>query len=262
MDSAVTRFSSVTGHHWPAVRYFTTTRHGGFSQGEWSGLNLAMHCHDDPHHVARNRALLTSVVPAQPVWLNQVHGTTVFNADSTSSLVCSDQGQVPQADAAITTVAGRVLAVLTADCLPVVIADTRARVLGVAHAGWRGLAGGVLENTLAAMRDAVPEADAWQAWVGPGIGQSQFQVGAEVMLAFTDQDPGCASFFRPDSIPGKWRANLAGLAVRRLSRAGVARVEACPDCTFALPDRYYSYRRQGQTGRMATVAWLEPRGLT
>ena len=148
-----------------------------------------------------------------------------------------------------------VLAILTADCLPVVLTDTHGRVLGVAHAGWRGLAGGVLEATLAALKARAPQAQ-WRAWIGPAIGPSAFEVGADVLAAF----PGATSFFVPrEGHPGKWWCNLAGLARARLGAAGVEDI-TCSDLCTVTDARFYSYRRDGQTGRIATLAWLQTPG--
>ncbi len=145
---------------------------------------------------------------------------------------------------------------MTADCLPVVLADAAGTVLGLAHAGWRGLAAGVLENTLAALRRRAPEAQGWRAWIGPGIGPQAFQVGPEVRAAFLDQAPEWARFFAADVVPDRWLADLAGLARARLLQAGVVQAEASGECTWTREDRYFSYRRNPGAGRQATLAWL------
>ncbi len=249
----------VTGPAWPGLRYVTTTRQEGVSQGAWASFNLATHCQDRPEHVQRNRQRLASALPAQPLWLDQVHGTTVLNADTWPQAAC-DTDPVPKADAAVTTRFERVLAILTADCLPVVLSDGQGSVLGVAHAGWRGLAAGVLENTLRCMQQLQPQAGQWRAWIGPAIQQDAFQVGDDVRNAFVVADAQAALFFKPDALPGKWRADLPGLAAHRLQQAGVACISVSPDCSFKDSDRFYSYRRQATTGRMATLAWLVPHG--
>lgn len=241
----------IQGRPWQGVRYGCSTREGGVSEGPWASLNLALHVKDDPAAVLENRRRLGALLPAEPLWLDQVHGTDVVDADTW-------QGETspPRGDAAVTTQRGSVLAVMTADCIPVVIADTEARALGVAHAGWRGLAAGVLENTLAALTRRVPQAS-WRAWIGPCIGQPRFEVGDEVRLAFVEQDADTASCFTEGRMPGKWQADLAALARHRLARAGVAEIEISGRCTYDRADLFFSYRREPVTGRMATVAWLE-----
>jgi len=275
---------SVRGEAWPGLRFFCTVRHGGFSTGAHASFNLAGHVADDARNVARNRRLLRAALPAEPLWLSQVHGTAVFDADArdaaalggaapdaaSSDAAAQRAGACPPAaDAAVTATAGRVLCIMTADCLPVVIADTQGRVLGAAHAGWRGLAGGVLENTLAELRRRLPGAQGWRAWLGPAISQRHFEVGPDVLAAFARDDERARDFFIPrtgaqgidaaDRPPrDKWMADLPGLAAWRLRRAGVDQVEDCGLCTYARSDLFYSYRRDGVTGRMATLAWLEP----
>lgn len=246
---------------WPGgaqVRAGFTTRQGGHSRGPWGdgasggGLNLGMHCGDDPQHVAANRALLRAALPGDPAWLDQVHGTEVVVIDGPC-------GVPPRADAALTTRPGIVLAVLTADCLPVLLADDQGTVVGVAHAGWRGLAAGVLENTVAAARTLAPPGGHWRAWLGPAIGQAAFEVGDEVRQAFVQIDPGAAVCFAAGARHGKWQADLAGLARRRLQRAGVSDIRVEPACTHREARRFYSYRRDGPTGRMGSFIWLDPR---
>lgn len=254
----------VTGAPWPGVRYFSTWRTGGVSPAPWDSLNLGTHVQDSPDAVRANRARLRQSLPAEPLWLDQVHGTQVCDADGVRADDAEHKTEAgvwrlrgtPCADAAVTAVRGRPLVIMTADCLPVVLADGAGRVLGVAHAGWRGLAAGVLENTLAALRARCPDADTWHAWLGPAIAQPAFEVGPEVREAFVSSDPDAAACFVrwPDS--GRWHADLAGLARLRLARAGVAHVELSGECTFARADRYFSYRRTARTGRQATLAWL------
>lgn len=240
----------VTGLPWRGVRYFCTTRAGGVSTGACATFNLGGGVNDDRDHLLENRRRLRIALPADPLWLKQVHGTQVADADR-------PWAAVPTADAAVTACAGRVLAILTADCLPVVMADTQGRVLGVAHAGWRGLAAGVLEQTLRGLRERLPGAVAWRAWVGPGIGQRHFEVGADVHAAFVGQDPAAAMFFVAKHEPGKWLADLPGLARHRLHAAGVGHIELSGYCTYGEPERFYSYRREKDAGRIATVAWLQ-----
>jgi len=242
------------------VRSFFTTRLGGVGTGPYASLNLGAHTADDPAIVAANRRRLQAALPSPPVWLAQVHGVTVWDADTLSA-------PSPQADASVTTTPGRVLTILVADCLPVVIAETHGRALGVAHAGWRGLAAGVLEHTVAALKLRYhargPDAD-WQAWIGPAIGASAFAVGPDVRAAFTT--PGDAAGFivhpgqsptQPPTQPSKWLADLPALAEARLRRAGVAQIQHAQLCTASHPDLFFSHRRDGGvTGRMALCAWL------
>jgi len=250
MESLIGNLPVVSGSPWPGVRYFCTTRAGGVGTAPHDTLNLGLRAGDRPEAVAENRRRVRAVTPGEPLWLRQVHGADVVDADTYAS------GE-PAADASITTQPGRVLAVMAADCLPVVMADVRGTVLGVAHAGWRGLAAGVLECTLRAMRAKAPGASGWRAWIGPGIGPSVFEVGEDVWRAFAEGDAEAATRFTPyPGRPGKWLADLPGLARLRLSRAGVAAPEASGLCTVQ-DGRFFSYRRDRETGRMALLAWLE-----
>ena len=249
---------------WPGVTLFCTTRAGGVGTPPYDTLNLGLGAGDDAGIVRENRARLRPMLAAEPFWLRQVHGSTVADGDAFSpipSVGSSDTNAAtdpPEADAAITARPGRVLAILTADCLAVVIGDAQGRVLGAAHAGWRGLAGGVLEATLTALRQRAPHATAWRAWIGPGIGATAFQVGDDVREAFAQagsEEPGL--FVADPGMPGKWLADLAGLARWRLERLGVTQIESCGLCTVTdTQGRFFSYRRDGRTGRMATLAWL------
>jgi YfiH family protein len=254
LNGAARDVGRVSGLHWQGVAYFCTTRQGGASRGSYASLNLAGHAQDDPSHVIENRRRLGFYLPAGPLWLNQVHGTHVVDADSPR-----DSLAAVTADAAVTARADCVLAIMTADCLPVVMADSRGQVLGVAHAGWRGLANGVLEHTLQCMRAKNPLATQWRAWIGPGISQPHFEVGADVFSAFVDSDPQAAAFFAEKIPHEKWLADLPGLARHRLQQAGVRNVELSGYCTYGQPGHFYSYRREPVTGRMATLAWLSPR---
>ena len=234
------------------VTGFCTTRAGGMSQNAYASLNLAEHVQDDPQRVTLNRRTLEQALPDQPVWLNQVHGTDVLRIgrDPVTEGV--------QADASVTTERDRVLAIMTADCLPVVLTNNAGTVLGVAHAGWRGLANGVLSQTLQAMQQAVGSIGAWRAWIGPCISQQCFQVGSDVLDAFTEIDPALARFFLMDSTTeGKWLCDLPAMACHLLMSMGAEKANWCGLCTVSdAEQRFYSYRRDGQTGRMATVAWL------
>jgi len=234
---------------WPApsrVRALFTTRDGGVSQGPYAGLNLGTHVGDAPAAVAENRRRLVASegLPGQPLWLEQVHGTEV--------VVASDLPACPpRADAAVTRQPGLVLSVMTADCLPVLLCDIGGQVIATAHAGWRGLCDGVLEQAVAAMQ---LEPQRLLAWLGPAIGPLAFEVGPEVRAAFLAKDPAADSAFvaRGD----KYLANLYQLARQRLRACGLSAIYGGDDCTFSQPARFYSYRRDGQTGRMAGLIWL------
>ena len=255
----------VNGPAWPGLRYFCTTRGGGVGRAPHDTLNLGLRAGDDPEAVAENRRRLRALLPAEPLWLRQVHGSEVFDADlprgalQPAMQAAAQPDEDPAVDSAVTAQAGRVLAVMAADCLPVMIVDQDATVLGAAHAGWRGLSGGVLENVLAALRRKNPAATQWRAWVGPGIGPTAFEVGEDVLRAFTAGDGHAAAFFRPyPDRPGKWLADLPSLAALRLRRAGVQDVHVSGLCTYTDRERFFSYRRDGATGRMAMLAWLQP----
>jgi len=233
---------------WPAppgVRALITTRPGGVSRGAYAGLNLGLRSGDDIEAVTRNRASLRQWLPAEPLWLRQVHGTNVAEADAAQNS--------PEADAAVARRPGRVCAALTADCLPVLLCDEAGTVVAAAHAGWRGLCAGVIEQTLRAM-DRSPEA--LLAYLGPAIGPAAYEVGAEVREAFIAADPGSGAAFAPGK-PGKLYADLYALARRRLARSGVSRVYGGGYCTYTERERFYSYRRDGATGRMASLIWIQ-----
>lgn len=230
----------------PAVRAVTTTRGGGVSREPWASMNPADHVGDDAAAVAANRTRLREVLalPAEPVWLHQVHGVTVVDA--------GQAGDRPAADAAWTVQPGVVCAVLTADCLPVVFADRAGLCVAVAHAGWRGLSAGVLEATVRQL--PVPPRELL-AWLGPAIGPAAFEVGAEVRAAFVAQDTQAMRAFMPGT-DGRWFADLYRLARQRLAGCGVTAVYGGDWCTFSDRARFFSYRRDGTTGRMATLVWL------
>lgn len=234
---------------WPApdrVRACTTTRTGGVSRGPWRGLNLAGHVDDDPAAVAENRARLAVqlALPGDPRWLDQVHGTRV----------CRPGGEAGPADACFEDRPGHVCAVLTADCLPVLLCNAAATRVAAAHAGWRGLLAGVLEHAAAAFDDSPGEL---MAWLGPAIGPSAFEVGDEVRAAFLAEDPTDSLHFQAHG-EGHWLADLYGLARARLARLGITMVSGGDLCTFSDPARFFSYRRDGITGRMASLIWLQP----
>jgi hypothetical protein len=257
---------------WPApagVRAGTTTRRWpGVSPPPFDRGNFGARCGDDPVAVARNRAMLRSVLglPSEPRWLHQVHGTDVaavgahLCATATSDPAATPDVAVahrcaptdePEADAAVTRDPDVVLAILTADCLPVVFASDDGRVIAAAHAGWRGLAAGVLEATVNAMQ--VDPARV-VAWLGPAAGPGAYEVGAEVRAAFVDGDPAQASAFVPTR-PGHWHCDLYALARRRLAACGVTRASGGTHCTISDRERFHSHRRDGRAGRMVTLVW-------
>ncbi|MBJ6138645.1 peptidoglycan editing factor PgeF [Marinobacter litoralis] len=240
---------------WPAsvaVQALSTTRKGGVSQMPWHSLNLGSHVGDNPANVTENRqrlAALMGVEAGQIGWLNQVHGTRVVE------LVGDNLNDCPDADASFTREQGVVCAILTADCLPVILADRDGEVVGAAHAGWRSLCGGVLENLIRAM---AVEPSRLIAWFGPSIGPTNFEVGPEVRAAFVEQQAEAEYAFSEQSArPGHFVADIYELARLRLSRAGVSEVFGGGLCTVNDAERFYSYRRDGQTGRMATLIWLD-----
>ncbi len=223
-----------------------TTRTGGVSAAPWDSFNLGDHVGDDAASVVENRSRLRQHLPAEPVWLKQVHSATVVEAGS---------GLI-EADAVWTHQKRQVCAVLTADCLPVLFCDHAGSVVAAAHAGWRGLAHGVLENTVAAMQ--VPPGDVL-AWMGAAIGPQAFEVGDDVRQAFIERHPEAAAAFvpHPSGVSGKWLADIDQLARIRLTHAGVHAIYGGGRCTFNEADTFYSYRRDGVTGRMASLIWLE-----
>jgi YfiH family protein len=232
------------------VRAFATTRNGGVSAGAHATMNLGRTVGDDMAALAENRRRLQSFLPAPPTWLTQVHGAVV------TVLTASSPGAPsPVADAAVTRDPGVVCAVLTADCLPVLLADRRGNAVGIAHAGWRGLAAGVLEATIAALGELGIGADDVVAWLGPAIGPDRFEVGADVRDRFCADDPVAAASFTPQR-PGKWHADLYALARARLARAGVHRASGGGHCTHSDATRFFSYRRERDSGRMATAIWM------
>lgn len=245
------------------VGALVTTRDGGASQGFYAngngcgGLNLGSHVGDLLADVEANRALLTSCLPSPPLWLNQVHGIHVVDANTADDNA--------EADAAVSTRRGQVCAVLTADCLPVLFCDVKGQVVGAAHAGWRGLVGGVLERTVSRMREA--GASEIIAWLGPAIGPQKFEVGSDVLAAFITAAHArtasaeivrqVASTFIPIvESPGKYLADIYSLARTILGEVGVHGVSGGGACTV-LDQQFYSYRRDKVTGRMASLIWLK-----
>ena len=249
--------------HWPGlpenVGALATVRAGGVSQEPYGdgqgggGLNLGRHVGDEPAHVAANRARLAAILPSEPAWLSQVHGVAVMDAASL-------HGCVPDADASMATRLGAVCVVMTADCLPVLFSSTDGLVVGAAHAGWRGLANGVLQRTLENMR--AQGATEILAWLGPAIGPQQFEVGQDVLQAFRDGARDAverqvlgAAFAAIDGKPGKYLADIYALARTMLLRDGVTQVAGGEYCTVSDASQFYSYRRDGVTGRQASLIW-------
>jgi len=235
------------------VHALVTTRSGGVSTGARATLNLGAGIGDSDDAVAENRRRLLAFCPASPLWMHQVHGTGV-------AIHVAQRATTPAvADAAITCEHGVVCAVLTADCLPVVFAERRGGAVGIAHAGWRGLAAGVLERTVAELGSVGARADDLLAWLGPAIGPAGFEVGAEVLAAFDAVDPRAQEHFVGKS-SGKWNADLYGLARQRLARCGVRNVSGGGFCTMTDATRFFSWRRDREGGRMAALVWLAPDG--
>lgn len=232
---------------WPApqrVQACSTLRHGGVSTAPWDSLNLGAHVGDAETHVLQNRQYLKDkLLPVMPQWLNQVHGQDVVRLPADELL--------PNADAAITRESGVVCAIMTADCLPVLFCSDDGSEVAAAHAGWRGLCNGVLEQTLQQFRSPAREI---HAWLGPAIGPQAFEVGAEVREAFLAHDVQADAAFRP--VGDKFFANIWQLARQRLQAAGVHSISGSQRCTFTEANDFFSYRRDGITGRMATLIWL------
>jgi len=245
---------------WPApacVQAFVTTRHGGVSAAPFNSLNLGDHVEDDPAAVRTNRQRVqqfaqslsptTELNPA--IWLQQVHGVLVFDADQH----VSPQQAVPVADAVTTAKQGQPITVMTADCLPVFFTNSQGSRVALAHAGWRGLCDGVLESTMACFAAS----DELMAWLGPAIGPAEFEVGAEVRAAFVAIDAAAEVAFKPVAAkPGHFLADIYALARLRLNKAGVTAIYGGNACTVAQSDEFFSFRRDGRTGRMASLMWL------
>ena len=232
------------------VGALATTRSGGVSGGPFATMNLGRSGRDDASALAENRRRLTAFLPSPPVWLDQVHGTAVAVLTRDSATLPG-----PVADAAVTVEPGVVCAILTADCLPVLFTDRGGAAVGIAHAGWRGLAAGVVEATIAALSALGVRRDDLMAWLGPAIGPARFEVGTDVRDAFCADDPGANGCFTPQE-PAKWHADLYALARRRLARCGMMQVSGGSFCTFTDAARFYSYRRERESGRMAAAVWL------
>ena len=234
---------------WPApanVNALMTTRNGGESDGICAAMNLSRSAADDPRHVAANHARLREVIGLSPQWISQVHGADVVDVDSTPAN--------PVGDGVVASLPRTVAAVRVADCLPVLFCDRDGTRVAAAHAGWRGLAAGVLEATIAAMN---VQPDRLFAWLGPAIGPQAFEVGDDVRDAFAATDAHAMEAFVPyPARPGKWLADLFALAGMRLSAAGVTAQFGGGVCTYSNPERFFSYRRDQSPGRMAALVWL------
>ncbi len=238
---------------WPApanVFAGTTTRQGGVSESPYDSLNLGDHVGDNVEAVASNRSLLKQYcdLPAEPVWLKQVHGIEVVDAATV--------GDIPVADASFCHESNVVSAVMTADCLPVLLCDQAGSVVAAVHAGWRGLADGVIEATV---KDMHVVASKLMAWLGPAIGPKVFEVGGEVRQQFMDVDPQAVEAFHPAK-NGRWLADIYLLARQRLAGLGIKQVYGGHCCTYTDVERFYSYRRDGVTGRMVSLIWLGQAG--
>ena len=236
-----------------SIQTLVTTRVGGISGAPYDSLNLGNHVGDLPGNVSKNRELLRSYLPGEPLWLTQVHGTRV----STPSERCSE------ADAIVSNIPGEVLSIMTADCLPVLFSNQSGTVIGAAHAGWRGLCAGVLENAVKTMRSlSADEDDASEvvAWLGPAIGPLAFEVGQDVVQAFNESGIPYSedAFTSIPQKPGKYLANLYSLARSRLQSTGVHQIDGGDFCTVTQANQFFSYRRDGVTGRFASLIWIDP----
>lgn len=240
----------------PQIKSFCTTRHGGVSKAPFNALNLGLNAGDNSVDVLHNRSIVRSHLPAEPLWLKQIHGVAV----STPASRNDSNGKPFEADAAVTNVANEVLAILTADCMPVLFASKSGGVIGAAHAGWRGLSGGVLENTLQEMLTLSPGLSLKDiaVWMGPAISPKAFEVGEDVLQAFAvqGQDILSKAFMPIAGSPGKYLANLYLLARERLRSLGIEQIDGGDFCTFNDSEKFFSYRRDKETGRFASLIWI------
>jgi len=251
MIASSTLFTSFIQPNWPApanVKALQTTRLGGVSRAPYNSLNFGDHVKDDPVHVAHNRQLLSDFVPSEPVWLNQVHGTRVIDAALSSC--------IETADAAFTDRKQVVCVTMTADCLPVLLCDAQGSMVAAVHAGWRSLCDGAIEATVESMlvRQPALKPNQLMAWLGPAIGPQAFEVGSEVRAQFIAKAPLAEQAFMPHG--DKWLGNLYLIAQQRLHALGVTNVYGGDMCTYTDEARFFSFRRDGDTGRMATLIWL------
>lgn len=242
--------------NWPAptnVRALQTTRNSGISAAPYNSLNLGSHVNDNPTHVAHNRQLLCQFLPSEPVWLNQVHGINVVDVDNRDCL--------PDADASYTSRKNVVCVTMTADCLPILLCDQAGTVVASIHAGWRSLCNGVIAATVKQMS---VESNQLLAWFGPAIGPNAFEVGAEVREQFLVKDAKSVAAFKlkdENQKQDKWLVDIVQIATQRLNNLGITQIYGSgidqDFCTFSQEEQFFSFRRDGQTGRMATLIWLE-----
>ena len=237
--------------NWPApanVKALQTTRAGGISRGSYNSLNFGSHVNDEPMHVAHNRQLLSDFLPSEPVWLNQVHGINAVDAAQTDCL--------PAADASFSTRKNVVCVTMTADCLPILLCNQAGTAVASIHAGWRGLCDGIIDATVSKM--PVNSADLI-AWLGPAIGPNAFEVGAEVREQFMIKDAKSEIAFKKqgeNQAQDKWLADIYKIATQRLNNLGITQIYGGGECTYTDKEKFFSFRRDGQTGRMATLIWL------
>lgn len=232
---------------WPAppnIKAIQTTRLGGSSVAPYDSLNLGLHVHDDALAVAKNRQSLSNFLPSEPVWLNQVHGVEVVDATQCLS--------IQKADASFSKNKNVVCVTMTADCLPLLICNKQGTIVAAIHAGWRSLCDGVIEATIQSM--AVNPEDL-MVWLGPAIGPKAFEVGAEVRAAFVRNDAQADQAFK--AYDDKWLGDLYLIAKQRLKKQGVTEIYGGTECTYSNPSKYFSFRRDGHTGRMASMIWFE-----
>ena len=238
------------------IQALCSTREGGVSKPPFNTLNLGLNAGDNLEDVLQNRSILRSQLPAEPVWLKQIHGATVSAPSSRNAFA----SRLIEADASVSNKPNEVLAILTADCMPVLFASKNGDVIGAAHAGWRGLSSGVLENTIQEMLTLSPalRPEDIVAWMGPAIGPSKFEVGDDVLKAFSPQGSSILSkaFESMAGSPGKYLANLYLLAQDRLRSFGIEQIYGGDFCTFSDSDRFFSYRRDKETGRFASLIWI------
>ena len=245
----------------PRIKSLISTRKGGFSRSPYESFNLGMHVGDDLAVVLENRRVLTELLPSEPHWLNQVHGTNVIRLSESSN------GEVYEADAVYTTSPNLVLTIMTADCLPILFSDQQGLFVAAVHAGWRGLAQGVIQSLFKKLvADLNPENEKYfmssiTAWIGPAISRMHFEVGQEVVDAFTaNLSKGFPEFdfFEPRGVQAKYLADLPAIASWIMKDMGITDIQTDSRCTFAEKDDFFSYRRDGITGRIASLIWLEP----
>ncbi|MFA0414179.1 peptidoglycan editing factor PgeF [Vibrio renipiscarius] len=233
------------------VKAIASTRLGGFSTKCYQGLNLGSHVGDNLDTVLKNRQYLTqkAEMPSAPIWLNQTHSTVVQRVSSPIDTPLN-------ADGLVTSNKGVVISAMTADCLPVLLTNAQGTQVSAVHAGWRGLANGIIENAVAMFEHDVSNSNVI-AWLGPAIGSTAFEVGEDVRQAFCDADSQAMMAFKSTGQSGKWWANMELLATQRLNALGVTQVFASGLCTYSNPEQFYSYRRDGVTGRFASFIWIE-----